>query len=267
LIADSTSHIYNFEAGGTSALSGVQCRPVQTEGGLLSAEQVEAAIQPPTLPRARTGLISVENTHNRGGGAIYQLEPLQAIAAVAEDNGVPVHMDGARVFNAGVGSDIPVSEFARHASTLSFCLSKGLGTPFGSLLTGPKDLIDEGRRYRQVFGGGMRQAGIMAAAGIYALKHHVERLAEDHTKAARLAEGLGGLPGVDLPFGLTRTNIVVFDIAESGKKAPAVGAALKERGVLVSVLGETRFRALTHMDVTMDDIGRALKEIAACMKA
>ncbi|MBI2880032.1 MAG: aminotransferase class I/II-fold pyridoxal phosphate-dependent enzyme [Candidatus Tectomicrobia bacterium] len=267
LIADATSHVYNFEAGGAAALSGVQCRPVQTEKGILSAEQVEAAVQPPTLPRARTGLISVENTHNRGGGSIYPLETLREIQRVADRKGIPVHMDGARIFNASVASDVPVSEYARCATTLSFCLSKGLGAPFGSLITGDKDRIREARRYRQVFGGGMRQAGIMAAAGLYALKRHVERLAEDHAKAKRLAEGLAALPGVGLPFGITPTNIVAFEIAGTGKKAPAVAAALKERGVLVSVLGEVRFRALTHLDVTEGDIDRALAEIRACLKS
>ncbi|MFQ5692140.1 MAG: low-specificity L-threonine aldolase [Nitrospinota bacterium] len=267
LIADATSHVYNFEAGAAAALSGVQCRPIHAERGVLTAGQVEAAVQPPTLPRARTGLISVENTHNRGGGAVYPLENLRGIQEVARRSGVPVHMDGARIFNASVASDVPVSEYARHAATLSFCLSKGLGAPFGSILAGPRDLIDEARRYRQVFGGGMRQAGILAAAGLYALRHHVERLAEDHDKARRLAEGLAALPGVSLPFGVTPTNIVIFDIAGTGKKAADVGAALRARDVRVSVIGETRFRALTHLDVTEAGIDRALTEIEACLKA
>ncbi|MFQ5914175.1 MAG: low-specificity L-threonine aldolase [Nitrospinota bacterium] len=267
LVADATSHVYNFEAGAAAALSGVQCRPIPTEKGILSAEQVEAAIQPATLPRPRTGLISVENTHNRGGGAVYPLETLRPIHDLAQRKGISVHMDGARIFNASVASDVPVSEFARHATTLSFCLSKGLGAPLGSLIAGPRDLIDEARRYRQIFGGGMRQAGIVAAAGLYALKLHVDRLAEDHAKAKRLAEGLGAIPGVTLPFGITPTNIVIFDIAKTGKKAPQVAAALKERGVLVSVLGETRFRALTHLDVAEEGIDRALKEIEGCLKA
>ncbi len=267
LIADASSHIYNYEAGAAATLSGVQCRPVQTEGGLLSADQVEAAIQPPTLPRPRTGLICVENTHNRGGGAVYPMDSLRAIRDIARDGGVPLHMDGARVFNAGAASDTPVAEIARPASTLSFCLSKGLGAPFGSLVAGPKDLIEEARRYRQVFGGGMRQAGIMAAAGRYALKHNVERLPEDHARAGRLAEGLAAIPGVTLPFGITPTNIVVFDIAGTDRTAQALAAALKERGVLVSVLGETRFRALTHLDISDEDIDQALQEIGVCLKS
>ena len=267
LIADATSHIYNFEAGAAAALSGVQCRPIPTEMGILSAEQVEAAVQPPTLPRARTGLISVENTHNRGGGAVYPLETVRAIREVGESRGLALHMDGARIFNASVASDVPVAEYTSHAATLSFCLTKGLGAPYGSLIAGPEDLIQEARRYRQVFGGGVRQAGIMAAAGLYALRHHVDRLAEDHAKAKRLAEGLAALPGVTLPFGVTPTNIVIFDIAGTGKGAKDVASALKERGVLVSVLGETRFRTLTHLDVSMEGVDRALREIEACLKA
>ncbi len=267
LIADATSHIYNYEAGAVAALSGVQCRPIPTEMGILSAEQVESAVQPPTLPRARTGLISVENTHNRGGGAVYPLETVRAIREVGESRGLAVHMDGARIFNASVASDVPVAEYTRHAATLSFCLTKGLGAPYGSLIAGPEDLIQEARRYRQIFGGGVRQAGIMAAAGLYALRHHVDRLAEDHAKAKRLAEGLAALPGVTLPFGVTPTNIVIFDIAGTGKGAKDVASALKERAVLVSVLGETRFRILTHLDVSMEGVDRALREIEACLKA
>jgi threonine aldolase len=265
LIAETSSHIYNNEAGGTAALSGVQVRPVQTENGIMTPEQVEASVQPPTLPRARTGLISVENTHNRGGGSIYPLKTLQAIQEVAERRGIPVHMDGARIFNASVASDVPVSEYARHAATLSFCLSKGLGAPFGSMIAGPKDLINEARRYRQVFGGGMRQAGIMAAAGIYALKHNVDRLAKDHAKAKRLAEGLSAVPGLSLPMGITPTNIVVCDTHGTGKTARELAELFKERGVLISVIGENRFRVLTHLDVTDEDIDQALAEIKACL--
>lgn len=267
LIADAASHIYNFESGGTAAVSGVQCRPVQTDGGLLSAEQVEEAVQPPILPRARTGLICVENTHNRGGGTVYSMDTLRAIKKVSDNQGIPLHMDGARVFNASVASDVPVAEIARNADTLSFCLSKGLGAPFGSLVAGPKDLIEEARRVRQMLGGGMRQAGILAAAGLYALKNHVERLAEDHAKAKKLAEGMASMPNVDLPFGTTPTNIVVFDIARSGKKAKDLAAALKDRGVLVSMLGGTRFRALTHLDVTEEEIDRALAVIESCLSS
>jgi threonine aldolase len=265
LIAETSSHVYNNEAGATAALSGVQVRPIQTENGIMTPEQVEAAVQPPTLPRARTGLISVENTHNRGGGSVYPLDTLQAIQEAAQHRSIPVHMDGARIFNASVASDVPVSEYARKATTLSFCLSKGLGAPFGSMIAGPRDLINEARRYRQVFGGGMRQAGIMAAAGLYALKHNVDRLAKDHAKAKRLAEGLGAVPGLSLPMGITPTNIVVCDTHGTGKTARELAGLFKERGVLISVIGETRFRALTHLDVTEEDIDQALGEIKACL--
>lgn len=265
LIADASSHIYNFESGGTAAISGVQCRPVHTEEGLLSAKEIEEAIQSPILPRARTGLICIENTHNRGGGAIYSMDTLHVIKKLSDKRSIPLHMDGARVFNASVASDVPVAEIARNADTISFCLSKGLGAPFGSLIAGPKSLIEEARRVRQMLGGGMRQAGIFAAAGLYAMKNHVERLAEDHAKAKILAKGIATIPNVDLPFGVTPTNIVVFDIAKSGRRAKELSEALKKQGVLVSMLGGTRFRALTHLDVSEKEIKEAIIAIESCL--
>lgn len=266
IILDANAHIYCYEAGAPAALAGVQVSLLDGQRGQFTAAQLEAALPPRDDHFAPPSLVCVENTHNRGGGAVYPMDSLRAIRDIARDGGVPLHMDGARVFNAGAASDTPVAEIARPASTLSFCLSKGLGAPFGSLVAGPKDLIEEARRYRQVFGGGMRQAGIMAAAGRYALKHNVERLPEDHARAGRLAEGLAAIPGVTLPFGITPTNIVVFDIAGTDRTAQALAAALKERGVLVSVLGETRFRALTHLDISDEDIDQALQEIGVCLK-
>lgn len=261
VILEATSHPFNFEAGAPAALSGVQCLPIPGERGILNPKAVEGAIRPDAPHHPRTALVIVENTHNRGGGSIYPLDTLRAIWEVAKRRGLKVHLDGARIFNASVASGVPVHEYARCADTVSFCLSKGLGAPVGSLLAGLSDFIARALRDRRLLGGGMRQVGILAAAGLYALDHHVARLAEDHENARRLAAGLQEIPGVTFPFGRPETNIVIFDVTGTQTPAAEVAARLKEEGVLVHAISTWQIRAVTHLDVSSADIERALEAL------
>ncbi len=258
VILEATSHPFNYEAGAPAALSGVQCFPIAGERGILEPKTVEEAIRPDAPHHPRTALVCVENTHNRGGGSVYPPETLQAIWEVAKGRDLKIHLDGARIFNASVASGVPVHEYARFADTVSFCLSKGLGAPIGSVLAGPSDFIARALRDRRLLGGGMRQVGILAAAGLYALDHHVARLVEDHENARRLAAGLQEIPGVSFPLGRPETNIVIFDV--SGTKIPVddVTSRLKEEGVLVHAISPQQIRAVTHLDITSADVDQAL---------
>jgi threonine aldolase len=232
----------------------------------LAADQVDAAIRPPDYHNPPTTLICLENTHNRGGGTVYPLDQIKAIRKVAMARGIAMHLDGARLFNAVVAAGIPAADYARHFETVSFCLSKGLGAPVGSLICADKERIVKLRRLRKMFGGGMRQAGILAAAGLYALDHNIARLAEDHTHAKRLAAALAELPGVGIDPAHVETNIVVFDIGETRRTADEVLAALKAAGLLLVPFSKTTLRAVTHLDVSSDQIEQAcaiLKKVLA----
>ena len=223
----------------------------------MTPEQVEAAIRPKDSNTIQTALICVENTHNSGGGTIYPVATIERIGAIARQRGLPTHLDGARLFNAVVATGTSATEYARHFTTVSFCLSKGLGAPVGSLIaTNDRDMLEKLRRFRRMYGGGMRQAGVLAAAGIYALEHNIARLKDDHECATRLANLLAHIPSVTLDLKSVETNIVFFDVKSSRSPADLV-AALKAEGVLINAVGGHTYRAVTHLDVSADDIDRA----------
>jgi len=259
VIIEATSHAYTFEGGGGAALSGVQCYTLRGERGILDASQIESAIRPSDHHYAITRLISIENTHNRGGGSIYPIEKMRDIYQLTKSKGLMVHLDGARLWNASVATGIRLHQYAQYADSVSVCLSKGLGAPVGSLVTGSKTFIDRVHRFRKMFGGGMRQAGILAAAGIHAIDHHFERLAEDHENAKRLALGLKEIKGVSIGQELVETNIIIFDVSGTGKTPAQVRDAMKKERVLMNAVSPTQIRLLTHLDVTRKDIDTALK--------
>jgi len=259
VIIESSSHPYNFEGGAGAALSGVQFQCLGGVRGVLDASQIEEAIRPVDHHFAVTRLVCLENTHNRGGGSIYPVEKMADIYRLAKSKGLLVHLDGARLWNASVATGIKTQEYAQWADSVSVCLSKGLGAPIGSLIAGSKPFIDRVHRFRKMFGGGMRQVGIIAAAGIYALDHHLERLKEDHQNAKRLGVGLKEFKGVSIDPRHVETNIVIFDVANSRMTAAQVAEAIKKEGVLIHAFGKTQIRLVTHLDVSAEDIEKALK--------
>jgi len=259
VIIEGTSHPYNFEGGGGAALSGIQFHCLKGIRGILEASQIEEAIRPDDHHFPVSRLVCLENTHNRGGGSIYPIGKMAEIYRLAKSRGLLVHLDGARLWNASIASGIQPREYAQWADSASVCLSKGLGAPIGSLVTGPKTFIDRVHRFRKMFGGGMRQAGIIAAAGIYALDHHMDRLREDHQNAKRLALGLKEFRGISINPDHVETNIVIFDVANTGMTAPQVTEAMKKEDVLIHAFGKTQIRLVTHLNVSSEDIEVALK--------
>ena len=216
VIMEKESHTFNYELGGAAALAGVQINPLIGDRGILEKEQIEHAIRMPDVHIPQTKLVCLENTHNRGSGAIYPLEKIWLISELAKDKGLKMHLDGARLFNASVASGIEVSEYAKYFDSLMFCFSKGLGAPVGSILAGTKEFIEKAHRYRKMLGGGMRQIGILAAAALYALEHNIDRLAEDHRHAKMLANALAKIKGFQINPDHVETNIVIFDVSNSG---------------------------------------------------
>jgi threonine aldolase len=259
LIMEATSHPYNFEGGAIAAISGVQVYCLQGVRGILDSSQIEAAIRPADHHYAVTRLVCMENTHNRGGGSIYPLKNMQEIFRLAKAKGLSVHLDGARLWNAAVATGVKPKEYAQWADSVSVCISKGLGCPVGSLVAGSREFVDRIHRFRKMVGGGMRQAGILAAAGIYALDHHVDRLKEDHESARRLALGLKEIKGTTVNPDHVETNIIIFGVAGTGMTSPAVRDAMKNEGVLMNALGNDQIRLVTHLDVTRKDIDKALE--------
>ena len=259
VIIEATSHPYNFEGGASAVLSAVQFYCLKGSRGILEASQIEEAIRPEDHHFPITRLICLENTHNRGGGSVYPIERIADISRFARSKGLSVHLDGARLWNASVASGIQPREYGQWADSVSVCLSKGLGAPIGSLVAGTKTFIDRVHRFRKMFGGGMRQVGIIAAAGIYALGHHIDRLKEDHQNAKCLALGLKEIKGVSIDPEHVETNIVIFDIAELGVTAAQVRDEMKKKGVLIHPFGKTLIRLVTHLDVSKDDIEVSLK--------
>ena len=259
VIVERTSHIYNYESGGAAALSGVQLAPIQGEQGIITAEQIRRAVRPPDHHYAPTRLICLENTHNRGGGKIYPRDEIVRIRELADEHGLRVHLDGARLLNAAVESEIPARDWARFFDSVIICLSKGLGAPVGSMVAGGVDFIEEVHRYRKMFGGGWRQAGILAAAGIYALKNNVQRLAEDHANAKLLGQGLAEIPGIILSPQEVETNIIIFAIQEGYLPPRQIRERLKARGVLINPIEPPKMRAVTHLDVSRQDCLTALE--------
>jgi len=259
VIIEATSHPYNFEGGAGAALSGVQFYCLKGLRGILDASQIEEAIRSEDHHFPVTRLICLENTHNRGGGSIYPIEKIAEIYRLAKSRGLLIHLDGARLWNASVATGIKPHEYAQWADSVSVCLSKGLGAPIGSIVAGSKTFIDRVHRFRKMFGGGMRQVGIIAAAGIYALDHHIERLGEDHQNAKHLALGLKELKGVSIDPDQVETNIIIFNITDTGMTAPQMAEAMKRNGVLIHPIGKTQIRLVTHLDVSSEDIETALK--------
>jgi threonine aldolase len=258
IILSVTAHPFHAESGGPAALAGVMMRGLEGERGMFTAEQVQAAIHSPDWRHApRSRLLEVENTTNLGGGAVWPLAQIRAVTAVAKEHGLACHMDGARLMNAVVASGTPAADYAAPFDSVWIDFSKGLGAPVGAVLAGSKEFIREAWRIKQQIGGAMRQAGIIAAACLYALDHHVERLAEDHANARHLAEGLAEIRGIELDPATVETNIVWFDV-RAPINAIELGAALKERGVLIGAFGPTRMRAVTHLDVDRAGIDAAL---------
>jgi threonine aldolase len=259
-IVERESHIFNYETAAPSMLSGIQLNPVPGIRGLMTAAAVEEAIRPDVYYMMPTKLVCVENTHNRGGGSIYSMKLIDEIKEVASRHNLKCHLDGARLWNASVATGIKVSEYAKRFDSVSVCLSKGLGAPVGSVLAGTKEYIDRAHRFRKIFGGGMRQAGVLAAAGLYALEHNIHRLAEDHEKAKVFAEILCGSPLYDVSIEHVETNIVIFGI----KPLLTVGkliADTKSLGVLLSAGSAGKVRAVTHLDVSMEDVKKAAETL------
>ena len=257
VLLEPESHIFLYEQGGLGANSGCLAHLVPGERGGIAPEQVAGAVRDPADDHvARVRLVCLENTHNRQGGVIVPLERLQAVAAVARAHGLAVHLDGARLWNASVASGIPVRDWAATADSLMMCFSKGLGAPVGSILTGPADFVRRARRVRKRWGGGMRQVGILAAACLYALDHHLERLAEDHRRAKTLAAGFAQAPGVGVLE--PETNIVIVTLEHAALEPAAVLRALEARGVRMLAFGARRLRAITHLDVDDAGVARAV---------
>jgi threonine aldolase len=267
VIVGAGAHCMLYESGAAGGLNGIQFHVLGT-GGLFSAAEVSAAIQPDNHHFAPTTVVAVENTHNRGGGKIFPLRDIHAIAEVARARGLALHLDGARLLNAEVASGVPAREWAAPFDTASLCLSKGLGAPVGSVLVGTKDDMWRAHRRRKMLGGGMRQAGILAAAGLYALERHVARLADDHANARRFAEAIARVPGIAVDLSTVETNIVIWDLKP---EVPIAAAAFAERararGLLVNAIGERRLRAVTHLDVDAAACGRGADVVHEVLRA
>lgn len=262
VIMEAESHVYYYEVGAMAVLSGVQARPVPGRRGVMDPDDVRKAIRERNnIHFPRTSLVVLENTHNRGGGKVLPLENVKAISDIAHSNGLSVHMDGARIFNAQVASGIPASEYAKYADSVMFCLSKGLCAPVGSMVVGSKDFIDRARKNRKMLGGGMRQAGILAAAGIIALTKMVGRLQEDHDNAKLLAVKLQEL-GYGVNPEEVETNMVVVDVTPTGKDVHTVEKELKTRGVLANANSPKTLRLVTHYGITSDDAIKAVEVFA-----
>jgi len=267
VICDARAHILDYELSMVAWFSGCVVRAVPTAEGQLSWDDVRRAIRPPGAHWAPTGAIAVEQTHNMAGGTVYPMRTLCEIRDGARERGIRIHMDGARIFNASAAMGIPVHEIAAPADTVMFCLSKALGAPAGSMLAGPADLIAKGRLYRKRLGGGMRQAGILAAACLVALEESPAKLKIDHANARFLAEGLARIPGVQVDPGRVMTNIVIFDVSGTGTAPAEVSARLKQRGVLLNAINDRCLRAVTHYDVDRAQCAAAVDAVAESVAA
>lgn len=256
VICDESSHVYQYEGGGIAFNSGASVKLIQGNLGRITAAQVAAAIQPDDVHRPRTSLVSLENTSNRGGGSCYELEEIRKIQALCREKGLAFHLDGARLWNAMIARNEPASLYGAAFDSISVCLSKSLGCPVGSLLLGTENFIRKARRVRKVFGGGMRQAGFMAAAGIYALQNNISRLAEDHQHASLLAAALAEKSFVKMVLP-AETNIIIFELKE-GHNAPELVARLKEHQIYGYAIAPNRIRLVVHLDITADMIRQTI---------
>jgi len=259
ILLERSAHIFNYESGAAGLLSGIQLNPVEGEEGLLVPDRVDAAVRPDTMVMPPSRVVSVENTANTPGGVVYPLERIEAIADVARAHDLYLHLDGARLWNASAAHDVPERDFVAPFDLAWVALSKGLGCPAGSIVAGSEALISEARRTRKRFGGGMRQAGILAAAGLYALDHHRPHLSDDHEKARRLAEVLAALPPFDVDLERVETNIIVFECP--AMPAGKVVDTLAEDEVHITQFGPHTLRVTTHRDVSMDDVDTAIDSL------
>ena len=266
VICEARSHVFNYELAMMAWFAGCVPRPIQAEHGILAWRLIEPHIRPLGPHWAPTALIVLENTHNMAGGTVYPPDVFREICDRAHALGLRVHLDGARLFNAATFLGCPVHELARGADTVMFCLSKGLGAPVGSLLVGSRDAIAEARLYRKRLGGGMRQAGVLAAAGLIALEQMPARLHEDHRNARLLAQALAEMPGVTIPHPV-QTNIVIMDISATGISAPDLSARLKTQGLLINPTGSHQLRLVTHYDVSETDCVRAIEIIRETLRS
>lgn len=261
VICHEGAHFLHFEVGSLAAVAGVQARPLSGPRGVLDPEDIVKAIRPPMFAHPRTRVIALENTHSSSGGAVYPIDDMSAARKVAEEYGLSVHIDGARIFNASVATGIPVSEYAALGDSMTFCFSKGLGCPVGSIIVGSKDFIKKARRYRQMLGGGMRQNGVLTAACHVALDSMVKRLVQDHANAKRLAEGIASLRDEAVNVDEVETNILLVSTAPLGFGPREFSAALAEKGIRFAPHQQGTVRMVTHHDVSADDIEFALEQI------
>ena len=268
VICDARSHILNYELAMLSWFAGCVARAIPTEDGILGWDRIQPEIRPLGPHWAPTGLIEIENSHNMAGGTVTPVDVVNDICDKAHERGIPVHMDGARVFNASAHLGRPVAEITAKVDTVMFCLSKGLGAPVGSMLVGTREAIDKGRLYRKRLGGGMRQAGVLASAGLIALEKMPGRLSEDHANAKLLAEGLAKIPGIAIDPAKVQTNIVIYDVSGTGLTAPDFVKQLRERGIICGPVNNAKIRFVTHFDVTTEQCKTALgacEEVAAAV--
>ena len=266
IILDYTAHPINAESGGPSAVAMAQTRALHSDLGIFTADQVREAIRPTGRHSPRSRVVSIENTTNAGGGSIWPIEDIIGVTTVARENGMAAHMDGARLMNAVVESGTSATEYGRQFDSLWLDLSKGLGCPVGGVLAGSEDFIDRAWRFKQQMGGAMRQAGIIAAAGVYALEHHVERLVEDHENARTFCRDIAQIPGIKLIFDHCQTNLVFFDVSETGMDAAEVAEELLAYEVRIGAMGPHRMRAVTHLDVNraqLTEAAEALRSVVA----
>jgi threonine aldolase len=267
LLIHETGHVANYEGGAPAAMSGISCRLLPGERGMLDVETLEVAWRPQCQHHPRTRLLSLENSTNIGGGAAWPLDRFRSVCEWAREKGLKVHLDGARLFNAAVARGYDVRDIAAHVDTVSICFSKGLGCPFGSILVGSKDDIAKARRARKLFGGALRQAGVIAGAALYALENHVDRLSDDHENARLFAEGIAGLEAIRIRPHEVETNIVFFEVDPAWGTAAELSKRLAERGVRINGVGRQRMRAVTHLDVSRADVLAAAGAIAEVVAA
>ena len=266
-ICEEGCHIYNYEQAAFAQLSGVVAKTIAGDHGVLRAEQLHGKVRPENDHMVRTRLVTIENTHNRGGGRLQPYDEVAEICRWAHDNGLKTHLDGARLMNAVAASGVDAATWSEHFDTVSVCFSKGLGAPVGSCLAGSAEDMKEARRHRKVFGGGMRQAGIIAAGALYALENHVDRLSEDHEKATRLADAVRETPGLKLATDEVDTNIVIFHVEEGGPRAADVVSRLKEQDVHMLAIAPMSVRAVTHLDVSIAQIDQASEAVQTSIGA
>ncbi len=262
IICERECHIVNYETGGPAVHSSLMINMLTTERGVMTAEEIEASVRPDNIHIPITKIVAIENTHNGHGGTIYPLEEILKIKKVADKHNLLMHLDGARLWNAHVATGIPLSDWVAPFDSVSVCFSKGLGAPIGSMILGSRKFIEKARRNRKLFGGAMRQVGIVAAAAIYALDNNMKRLADDHANARFLAGGLNNIKGLDIDMSRVQTNIIIADISKTGKNPAEVASLLAENGVLSVPFGPTTIRFVTHLDVSREECEKAVDIIS-----